>query len=101
MTLHFLIPEEPFLGVFFTFLYSLQFIIHAHVCTLVSFADQTLSWELESLVTLIYTTCAKHEGVWPVGLDKLCQHNFENKRYSQEYENNTGKIGKAFCVQSN
>ena len=36
-----------------------------------------------------------------VGLDKLCQHNFENNRYSQEYENNAGIIGKAFCVQSN
>ena len=34
----------------------------------------------------------------PVGLDKLCQHNFENNRYSQEYENNAGIIGKAFCV---
>ena len=33
-----------------------------------------------------------------VGLDKLCQHNFENNRYSQEYENNAGIIGKAFCV---
>ena len=31
-------------------------------------------------------------------IDKLCQHNFENNRYSQEYENNAGIIGKAFCV---
>ena len=33
-----------------------------------------------------------------VGLDKLCQHNFENNRYSQEYENHAGIIGKVFCV---
>ena len=35
-----------------------------------------------------------------LGLDKLCQHNFENNRYSQEYENNAGIIGKAFCVRA-
>ena len=33
-----------------------------------------------------------------LGLDKLCQHNFENNRYSQECENNAGIIGKAFCL---
>ena len=35
-----------------------------------------------------------------LGLDKLCQHNFENNWYSQEYENNAGIIGKAFCVRA-
>ena len=42
----------------------------------------------------MYTT----RGRLPLGLDKLCQHNFENNRYSQEYKNNAGIIGKAFCV---
>ena len=32
-----------------------------------------------------------------LSLDKLCQHNFENNRYSQEYENNAGIIGKAWA----
>ena len=53
--------------------------------------------ELSSLV-MKFSVCWTQKERMGVGLDKLCQHNFENNRYSLEYENNAGIIGKAFCV---
>ena len=65
---------------------------------------KSLSYQIpQSALWCSVRTCSQAiYGIWAswIGLDKLCQHNFENNRYSQEYENNAGIIGKAFCVRA-
>ena len=78
---------------FFVCVYdSLLFVcvnLHLFVCCLFVFT-------LLCLLFVCYTTGRIVRG-FRIGLDKLCQHNFENNRYSQEYENNGGIIGTAFA----